>query len=25
MRGEDVDRWLEAYIEAWKSYDRDRI
>jgi ketosteroid isomerase-like protein len=21
----DVDRWLEAYIEAWKSYDRDRI
>jgi ketosteroid isomerase-like protein len=30
MRGDpvervDVDRWLEAYVEAWKSYDRDRI
>jgi ketosteroid isomerase-like protein len=21
----DVDRWLEAYVDAWKSYDRDRI
>jgi len=21
----DVDRWLEAYVEAWKSYDRDQI
>jgi ketosteroid isomerase-like protein len=21
----DVDRWLEAYIAAWKSYDRDQI
>ena len=21
----DVDRWLHAYVEAWKSYDRDRI
>jgi SnoaL-like domain len=20
-----VDRWLEAYVEAWKSYDRDQI
>ena len=20
-----VDRWLNAYVEAWKSYDRDRI
>jgi ketosteroid isomerase-like protein len=20
-----VDRWLQAYVEAWKSYDRDRI
>jgi ketosteroid isomerase-like protein len=25
MRREDVDRWLEAYIEAWKSYDRELI
>jgi hypothetical protein len=22
---EDVDRWLEAYVEAWKSYDRDQV
>jgi ketosteroid isomerase-like protein len=22
---EDVDRWLADYVEAWKSYDRDRI
>jgi ketosteroid isomerase-like protein len=21
----DVDRWLDAYVDAWKSYDRDRI
>jgi len=21
----DIDRWLGAYVEAWKSYDRDRI
>jgi ketosteroid isomerase-like protein len=21
----DVDRWLEAYVAAWKSYDRDQI
>ncbi len=20
-----VDRWLQAFVEAWKSYDRDRI
>jgi ketosteroid isomerase-like protein len=20
-----VDRWLQAYIDAWKSYDRDQI
>jgi ketosteroid isomerase-like protein len=20
-----VDRWLDAYVEAWKSYDRDAI
>jgi ketosteroid isomerase-like protein len=20
-----VDRWLEAYVEAWKSYDREQI
>jgi ketosteroid isomerase-like protein len=20
-----VDRWLHAYVEAWKTYDRDRI
>jgi ketosteroid isomerase-like protein len=22
---EDVDRWLEAYVEAWTTYDRERI
>jgi ketosteroid isomerase-like protein len=22
---EDVDRWLAAYVEAWKSYDREQI
>jgi hypothetical protein len=22
---ESVDRWLEAYVDAWKSYDRDSI
>jgi ketosteroid isomerase-like protein len=22
---EDVDRWLEAYVEAWKTYDRERV
>jgi ketosteroid isomerase-like protein len=22
---QDVDRWLEAYVEAWKTYDRERI
>jgi ketosteroid isomerase-like protein len=21
----DVDRWLQAYVEAWKSYDPDQI
>jgi ketosteroid isomerase-like protein len=21
----DVDRWLQAYVAAWKSYDRDQI
>jgi Domain of unknown function (DUF4440) len=21
----DVDRWLERYVEAWKTYDRDQI
>jgi ketosteroid isomerase-like protein len=21
----DVDRWLEAYVEAWKSYERDQV
>jgi ketosteroid isomerase-like protein len=21
----DVDRWLQAYVSAWKSYDRDEI
>jgi ketosteroid isomerase-like protein len=25
MTREDVDRWLNAYVEAWKSYDRDQI
>jgi ketosteroid isomerase-like protein len=22
---EDVDRWLDAYVEAWKTYDRDQV
>jgi ketosteroid isomerase-like protein len=22
---EQVDRWLQRYVDAWKSYDRDRI
>ena len=22
MTREDVDRWLDAYVEAWKTYDR---
>jgi ketosteroid isomerase-like protein len=22
---EHVDRWLDAYVEAWKSYDREAI
>jgi ketosteroid isomerase-like protein len=21
----DVDRWLKAYVEAWKTYDREQI
>jgi hypothetical protein len=21
----EVDRWLQAYVEAWKSYDREQI
>jgi hypothetical protein len=21
----EVDRWLQAYVAAWKSYDRDQI
>ncbi len=25
MEREDVDRWLAAYVAAWKSYDRDEI
>ena len=25
MNRADVDRWLDAYIDAWKSYDRDLI
>jgi ketosteroid isomerase-like protein len=25
MEKADVARWLEDYIEAWKTYDRDRI
>lgn len=25
MTRADVDRWLQAYIEAWKSYDREQI
>src|SRR5215208_3817159 len=22
---EEVDRWLKAYVEAWRTYDRERI
>jgi hypothetical protein len=22
---EDVDRWLAAYVEAWMTYDRDKV
>jgi ketosteroid isomerase-like protein len=25
MGHDDVQRWLEAYVEAWRSYDRDAI
>ena len=25
MTSDDVDRWLEAYVSAWKSYDREEI
>lgn len=25
MSRADVDRWLEAYVAAWRSYDRDEI
>jgi ketosteroid isomerase-like protein len=25
MKKADVDRWLEDYVAAWKSYDRDQI
>ena len=25
MTREEVDRWLAGYVEAWKTYDRDRI
>jgi ketosteroid isomerase-like protein len=25
MEKADVDRWLEAYVAAWKSYDADQI
>ncbi len=25
MSDEDVQRWLDAYVEAWRSYDRDAI
>jgi ketosteroid isomerase-like protein len=25
MTRRDVDRWLERYVEAWKSYDREQI
>ncbi len=25
MSKADVDRWLQAYVEAWKSYDPDQI
>jgi ketosteroid isomerase-like protein len=25
VQREDVNRWLEAYVEAWRTYDRERI
>jgi ketosteroid isomerase-like protein len=25
MQRDDVDRWLADYIEAWRTYERDRI
>jgi hypothetical protein len=25
MTREDVDQWLDAYVEAWKTYDRGQI
>ena len=25
MTREEVDRWLDAYVEAWRTYDRDQI
>jgi ketosteroid isomerase-like protein len=25
MERADVDRWLQAYVAAWRSYDRDQI
>ncbi len=25
MNGADVARWLDAYVEAWKTYDHERI
>lgn len=25
MKKADVNRWLQAYVAAWKSYDRDQI
>jgi ketosteroid isomerase-like protein len=25
MEKPDVDRWLDAYVRAWKSYDPDEI
>ena len=25
MTREEVDRWLAGYVEAWKTYDRDKI
>jgi hypothetical protein len=25
MHRSEVDRWLAGYIEAWRTYDRERI
>jgi ketosteroid isomerase-like protein len=25
MKRADVTRWLDAYVDAWKTYDRERI